>query len=250
MVDGDGVETTAPRSLRIFTTKRSRQRTIGVLVLVAVIFLAGSLVVDRYVPGLADVETLRGIILSFGALAPIAFVLIQAAQVVVAPVPGQLLGFVAGYLFGGLAGATYSLIGAALGSFVAFSISRRYGRPFVETVVYGPTLAAFDEACRDRGMLALFIIFLVPGLPDDVLCFAAGLTDLDIRKMVVVSVLGRIPGYGLVAFAGANLADGNTLETIVLVGVIAIVSIAGILQRDRILGWLGAETPTDPHDGG
>ena len=248
MTPGDGADTHAPRTLRVFTTKRSRQRTIGVLALLGAVLLGGSLLVDRYVPGLHDVDTLRDVVRSFGVLAPVALVLIQAAQVVVAPIPGQLLGFVAGYLFGGLAGATYSLLGAAIGSFVAFSISRRYGRPFVESVVFGPTLDAFDVACRDRGMVALFVIFLVPGLPDDVLCFAAGLTDLDVRKMVAVSVLGRIPGYLLVAYAGASLADGNTAETAVLVGVLAVVSLLGILQRDRILGWLRHETTPTPVD--
>ena len=237
-------EPASPRTLRVFTSSRTRRRTIEAFALIGLLFLSGSFLLQRYLPWITDGDALRTVIHSFGILAPLVFVVVQALQVVFAPIPGQLLGFAAGYLFGSVAGTAYSLLGAAIGSAVAFSLSRRYGRPFVEDVVYGPTLDAFDDVCRERGLYALFVIFLVPGIPDDVLCFAAGLTDLDVRKMVVVSVVGRLPGYLVVAVAGANLAAGHTGETVVLVGLVLVASAVGVLKRDRILGWLGAGTPT------
>jgi uncharacterized membrane protein YdjX (TVP38/TMEM64 family) len=238
----DETESTPPRSIRIFTSTRTRLATIEVLFALGVGFVALSLVLDRYIPELANPLAVRELILSYGVFSPLAFIALQATQVVVAPVPGQVLGFAGGYLFGGLAGTAYSLTGAALGSWIAFSLARRYGRPYVERVVYGPTLEAFDEACRTRGLLALFVVFLVPGLPDDVLCLVAGLTDLDIRKMVVVSVFGRLPGYSVVAFAGTSFAEGDQRGTALLLGLLLVASLGGWYRRRAILAWLGANS--------
>lgn len=248
----DSLQASAPRppaTLRIFTSSKTRCATIRILAVLGVVSLAATLALREYAPELTDPVALRTYVQSFGVLAPVVFILLQAAQVVFAPIPGQLLGFAAGYLFGSLAGTAYSLTGAAIGSFAAFMLSRRYGRPYVESVVYGPTLDRFDEVCRERGLVALFVIFLVPGLPDDVLCLAAGLTELDIEKMVVVSVVGRLPGHLLVAVAGANLAAGAVWETVVIVALLLVTSFVGWYRRNEILRWLGAESDTRERPG-
>ncbi|MEF8827066.1 MAG: hypothetical protein V5A34_11250 [Halapricum sp.] len=51
--------------------------------------------------------------------APLAFVLLQAVQVVIAPIPGQVLALASGWLFGLVWGTVYSIIGATLGSYTA-----------------------------------------------------------------------------------------------------------------------------------
>lgn len=135
---------------------------------------AGALLAAREPPWLADAERLRAFFLSFGVLAPVAFVLVQAAQVVVAPLPGQVLGFAAGYLFGAVAGTVLSVGGATLGTYLAVRLARRYGRPAVERLVRPTTIDQFDAAVEERGRLALLVVSLVPGLPDDAICLAAG----------------------------------------------------------------------------
>jgi uncharacterized membrane protein YdjX (TVP38/TMEM64 family) len=64
---------------------------------------------------------------SFGPFAPLVFMGIQFLQVLFAPIPGELTGFIGGFLFGTGAGFIYSTIGLTLGSWVAFLIARRLG---------------------------------------------------------------------------------------------------------------------------
>jgi len=96
-------------------------------------------------PQLTDPAWLRTRVAALGSLAPLAFVTLQTAQVVLAPIPGQLLGGVGGYLFGTLRGTAYSMAGVLLGSALVFAIARWYGRPYVERVVDG-VRAALDPA--------------------------------------------------------------------------------------------------------
>ena len=63
-----------------------------------------------------DYKKLRLFILSFGPFAAVAFIVIQSLQVVFAPVPGEITGFVGGLIFGNTWGAILSTIGLTLGS--------------------------------------------------------------------------------------------------------------------------------------
>src|SRR4030042_3383852 len=77
---------------------------------------------------LPDHHQLKGFILSFGIYSPLAFVLLQVVQGVVAPIPGGATEFLGGYLFGVKAGFVYSMIGLTLGSWFAFTIARMFAK--------------------------------------------------------------------------------------------------------------------------
>ena len=223
----------------VFVSARGRRRAVAVLlvyVLVAVVVTFG---LPRVFPQLTDPVAVRRTIRATGALAPVVFLVVQALQVLVAPIPGQVLGFVAGYLFGVFWGTVLSVAGATLGGYVAFLLSRRYGRPVVERLVRDDAIALFDSFSAEHGDVALFLVFLIPGLPDDAICFLAGVSDLRMRSFLVASVLGRLPGYFLVALAGARLAEARTAETAALLVALAVVSTLGYLARERVSRWLG-----------
>lgn len=224
--------------MKLFATRTHRNRTllrVGVLV---VLLVGATLTVRVVTPELFEPRALRAFVLGFGPFAPVVFVLLQATQVVVAPIPGQVVGLVGGYLFGPIWGAAYSLLGVALGSTVVFVLSRRYGRPYVERMIVPETVDEFDEFVDSAGLQGLFLVFLIPGLPDDAVCFLAGLTRIPIRWLVVVAVVGRAPGFLLVAVAGSDLAAGRASAALWLLGAVSLVSLVSYLYRDRIIAGL------------
>jgi uncharacterized membrane protein YdjX (TVP38/TMEM64 family) len=224
---------------RAVTVVREHGRLVAALVVLVGLGLATTVLVPALVPRVVDPVALRAWVRSFGAWAPAAFVLLAAGQVVLAPVPGQVTAAIGGFLFGVLAGTTYGLLGAAVGTYVAMRLARRFGRPFVERVVPAETVAEFDAATREHGLLALFVVFLVPGLPDDAICFLAGVSDVDVRKAVVVSILGRAPGFLLSTVAGAGVATGQYVVVGAALGVLAAASVLAVQYRERLLRWLG-----------
>nr|WP_303647646.1 VTT domain-containing protein [Haloarchaeobius sp. HME9146] len=156
-------------------------------------------------------------------------------QVVVAPVPGQVLAFTAGYLFGAGPGFAYSMTGATVGTYLALLLARRYGRPYVERVVTPDALDRFDDFLGEYGLAGVFVVFLLPGFPDDVICFAAGMSDLDVRKLVLVSVAGRTPGYLVLVFSGAGLAQEQVYQSVGLLVAAGCVGIALFWKREVLL---------------
>lgn len=180
----------------------------------------------------------RELVAQAGPWGPVVFILMQIGQVLVAPVPGQVTGFVGGFLFGPLLGTVYTTIGAAIGFTLIFALARKLGRPFVEYFVDEKILRKFDYLAESKGTFVLFIIFLLPAFPDDVICYIAGLTNIKIRTLVFISLLGRLPGNALLSLTGAGVAESNMQLVFAIAIFMAVVGAAAYWQRKRIEAWV------------
>ncbi len=138
-----------------------------------------------------------------GVWGPLVLIGLIVAQTVVAPIPGVVLNLVAGYLYGWGLGFLYSWLGLAAGSALAMALARFAGRPVVARLVTDPALARFDRLAQRGGLRFFLLAFLIPGLPDDVLCFVAGLTRLPLRILWLLSVTARLPGLSMAVWLGA-----------------------------------------------
>lgn len=150
-------------------------------------------------------ESIREFVKGAGVFGPLVFMLLQVVQVVVAPIPGQITGLVGGYLFGPV-GLVFSLIGAAIGFTIVFLLARKFGRPLVEKIFSKKIISKFDYITNSKGTFVLFLIFLLPTFPDDLICYLAGLTKIPIRQLIAVSVAGRLPGFLVLNLMGSGLA--------------------------------------------
>ena len=176
------------------------------------------------VPSLHDPAAIHQYVSRFGPLAPLVFVTVQALQVIVAPVPAQVLAVAGGYLFGAWQGALFRLVGVTIGSAVAFALSRRYGRPYVRRLIGPQRLARFDSFVDRSGVTGVFLLFLIPGpWPDDVVCFVAGVSTIPFRTLVVLAVVGRGPSLFVASFLGAELVT-NQFLTVAVAGAILLVA--------------------------
>ena len=164
---------------------------------------------------------LSALVDSFGAAKPWAYLGLQVAQVLFAPIPGQLIGLLGGYFFGFWQGLFLSMAGLAIGSLTAMGIARLLGEKVVRRLVPGRFLEKFDHLVKGGGLWNFFMVFLLPALPDDAICFMAGLTRLPIPHLVAVSVLGRLPGTAVFLFVGASVGGDMRAANIVLAVAVA-----------------------------
>jgi uncharacterized membrane protein YdjX (TVP38/TMEM64 family) len=173
-----------------------------------------------------------------GPFGPIVFIILQALQVVAAPIPGEATGILGGYLFGTLPGLIYSTIGLTLGSCLAFGLGRWLGLPFVRRFVRQETYHKFDFLTRARGELVVFLLFLIPGFPKDILCFLLGASPLPFGTFFLVSTVGRIPGTWLLSIQGTQVRGQQYVSLFVLLVLLAVALLVLHLNRDRLFDWM------------
>jgi uncharacterized membrane protein YdjX (TVP38/TMEM64 family) len=224
----------------VFTSPAARRSAALRLALLAGGLVAVTAGLWVLVPSATDPAWVRRRLAGLGRYAPVAFVVLQTLQVIVAPIPGQVLGGVAGYLFGAPLGVTYSMIGVTTGSAAVFVLSRRFGRPYVERVIDPDRLAQWDAFFERSGTVGLFGLFLLPTFPDDLLCAVAGLADVRLRTFLVLVVVGRTPSFLIAAYVGTRVADGAVVAAVTVAGVLIVLSAGVYHVRDRVFARLRA----------
>ncbi|RDZ64020.1 TVP38/TMEM64 family protein [Haloferax sp. Atlit-12N] len=224
---------------RLFDSVAARNAALVRVGAVAAAFAAVAVGVAVFAPRLADPAWVRSAVESTGPFAPLVFVGIQTLQVVFAPIPGQALAAVGGYLFGTVAGTAYSMVGVVAGSAIVFLLARRFGRPVVERLVADDVLARFDGFADRRGVAGLFVLFLLPAFPDDALCALAGLSPLRLRTLVVLVAVGRLPTFALAAAAGQSAGAANYEAVALLVGISVVASAVVYRYRDELATRVG-----------
>ena len=201
------------------------------------VVLAAVLITRYWQPLLALVseqEFLREWIAGFGWAAPIALIVVQAVQVVVAPIPGQVVGLVSGYLFGVVWGTVYSMAGILLGAWAVMALARKLGRPFVQRFLPAQHLAKFDSLTQRGGPTAFFLLFLLPFVPDDSISILAGLTSIPIPLLMVLAAIGRFPSILASSFIGDRSGSLTLAQWALLGGISLAVGIPVLVYRQRL----------------
>jgi uncharacterized membrane protein YdjX (TVP38/TMEM64 family) len=185
------------------------------------------------VPGLVD---LRRSIDSLGPSAPVVFVLIYTAAVLL-PVPKSVLSAAAGLAFGVPMGIALVLTGATVGAVGAFGLARVLGRDAVcrlesrlESQLAHGQLERLDALLERHGVLAALVVRLLPVMPFTPLNYACGVTAMRLRHYVVGTVLGLIPGTSLLVVLGSA---GTRLSPWALIG-----GSAGFAASSLTVGYL------------
>lgn len=155
-----------------------------------------------------DQASIREYISSFGGWAPVASISLMVLQVVLAPIPASVIQLSNGVVFGIFGGALLNFIGQMAGATVAFFISRSLGRSTAERLAGRIDEHGVVEHWLDRwGARALLVVRMVPGMPSDFVSYLMGLTNMPVRRYLIVSAIGYIPQSLAYAWLGDYATD-------------------------------------------
>ena len=194
-------------------------------------------------------EALRAALHGWGIFAPLIFIGMQALQVLIAPIPGEVTGFLGGFVFGEWLGLAYSMLGLTAGSLLAFAVGRWLGGAFIQRLVSPAAWARLGFVVEAEGAILCFLLYLIPGLPKDLLCYLFGLSPMPFWLFALTSTLGRLPGTWVLSAEGARTASGHYVEMALILGIVAAFGVPLYATRHWILarchGRVAASTPAD-----
>jgi uncharacterized membrane protein YdjX (TVP38/TMEM64 family) len=220
-------------------SKLRRWWPVALIALAILILLAGPPAWREFLALLSEAERLKAALLSLGPLAPLAYIVLYALQIVAAPIPGSPFALASGYVFGPIAGGAYSLIAAAIGLTIALALSRRLGRPFVERLAGASALARWEQALGTDSAVVWFVIFLMP--IGDAGYYLAGLSRARLQRVVVAGVLARAPNQFLMSYVGAQTGESLILWLVGLTLLSAMILLVwrrwGVQIQARVLAF-------------
>lgn len=209
-------------------------------VLLAVLTVIVVLLLIKYIPKIIELTTspekFRSYIFSLGHVGILVFIFFQMLQVVIAPIPGEIIQVAGGYIYGTAFGTFYSTLGMMLGSIVVFYFTRFIGASFMENLLKKPKFKWLTKIMHSNKLYAfMLVMFAVPGLPKDFIVYFAGLTPVKASKFFIILLLGRLPWLIASVYIGASVQHKNYTCTIAVSLIALIALILGLMYKDKLI---------------
>ncbi len=181
---------------------------------------------------------LRALVKGWGGWAPVGIIILQAVQIAVAPLPGNVVAFACGYALGTWPTIIWLMLGVLLGATVDFLLTRLLGRRLLKYLVPAEQLRRLDAVILRRGTFYVFLLLLVPNPFGDWIYYLAGLTPLPLPVFLILVLVARLPSNLIECALGAGATRFGWQQWALLGLIAAALSVGYFLNQRRIEQFL------------
>lgn len=172
-----------------------------------------------------------------GVLGFLILFILQVTQIFLIIIPGEPIEILAGMCYGPVWGTIFIMASAGIISAMIFFLVRKYGKNFVYNFCNKEKIAKIENSKLFKNPkkieIIMFVLFLLPGTPKDLLVYIAGLLPINPTKFILISIFARFPSVISSTLAGANLVVGDWKKSIILYLAIVLVAILVILIANK-----------------
>lgn len=179
--------------------------TLGLIAAVVVLALAtqtGQNIVQATLDG--NSRELRRELLALGVGGVLVLLAVILAHAIL-PFPSELATGTAGFVYGFWAAVPMMLVFWLASALLAYWIAERFGRPLARRLVGERRLRRAEEFVARGGAAPLLSLRLIPLVPYNAVCYAAGITRVPLGRYAWTTVAGITPLTVLVAYLGSRL---------------------------------------------
>ena len=216
--------------------------SLGLLIVMAVQLLP---LIREVVANTADESSVVAYIEAYGARGVPVLISLSALQVILLVIPAPAVGVLTGLCYGALWGPLIFLAGCAIGNLFVFVSVRQLSGIITPHVRHRPKhkkLLSKEQLEKiKRPELAVFLFFLIPGLPKSALPYLFATTKISLLKYMAASVAGSAPAAVMYALLGDHISKGNYTTAIVIAAVVLVVILTILLFKNKIMNKIMQE---------
>ena len=163
------------------------------------------------------------------------YIILQIAQIVISVLPGQFFQLAAGYLYTFWPALLFSCIGAFLGTTITFWLAKGLGSDFVHIFFEKDKTEDYVKRLNSKKAYTIvFLLYAIPGIPKDVVSYAAGLSEMKYKPFIILSTIGRLPGMMGSIIIGSMWHKEEYVGTIILAIIAVVAFCTCIIYRKRL----------------
>ncbi len=164
---------------------------------------------------------------------------LQFLQILICLIPGEPIQIASSYLYGIVPGYLISIIGAFFGAIAAYKLAELIGKNAVHQIFGEEKVEEYRKHLNGgRAMAIVLIIYIIPGIPKDLVAYVAGISEMKLVPFLILSTIGRSPGMLGSLLMGVLLESKNYAALAALFTVACLITIACIIKRRQILSIL------------
>ena len=159
-------------------------------------------------------------------------IVLQAIQIIICILPGQPIQLASSYMYG----YCISIIGAIIGCLITYRLAHFLGVDAMHIIFGEEKVQNYMKKLNSgKALTIVFLIYLVPGIPKDLMSYIAGISNIELKPFLLVSTLGRSPGILGSLLIGYFWARKNYIG----IGIVAVIMLLlfgwCVRNRERIV---------------
>lgn len=160
----------------------------------------------------------------------VALMSLISLQIVFAFLPGEPLELATGYLFGSWLGTFICLVGSLIGTCIVYFIVKILKRNIIDMMFKNEKVEEVIQLfSSNKGLFWIFILFLIPGTPKDIMTYVASMGNIDFKIWLILTTVGRIPSVVTSTFLAESLKNGEIWSTVNICIITVILVITGMI---------------------
>ncbi|MFX0142924.1 MAG: TVP38/TMEM64 family protein [Candidatus Hodarchaeota archaeon] len=120
------------------------------------------------------------------------FIGIMTIQGLLVPIPSEVVLLATGMIWGWFLGGILGVIGSMAAALLCFYVSKRGGRPLAKKFVGDKAIDMADDLIHKYGIKAIIVSRLIPFISFDVISYASGLVDIELKKYTIGTLIGSV----------------------------------------------------------
>ena len=219
-----------------YQKRRKIVGSVSLILFLTVIILLTLLFIRVLSPYMSSSETFHQFLESYGWKGRFILFGLQIVQVIVAFIPGEIIELGAGYAYGAFEGTLICLAGIAVASSALILLTKKWGVRLVELFISRERIHQLRFINSERKLQRLiFLLFLIPGTPKDVLTYFVGLTDITLSQFLFISLIARIPSVLSSTISGQLLGKENYYTAIIVYTITGLFSLIGYFLYNKVV---------------
>lgn len=147
-------------------------------------------------------EAIKEHILAFGNLSKVIFVLINYVQTTLIPISNIPTILAGKFIFGPFQASILTFIGVFFGSLTTFAFGKLFGKKAIYWIFGQERIEKYMAMAKGREKLVIFLMLLLPGFPDDIICIIAGITNMSWLFYILAVLFTRSIPIFMTAYLG------------------------------------------------
>lgn len=169
-------------------------------------------------------DTLVNILMKYKEKSMMIYFFVCFLQPIVLPLPEAVTVMTGSLVFGRFNGAIIGFLGTILGIISMFLISRYTSQKFIKNMVSENKLEKFNQYIKKNETLIILLLFIVPILPDEIICVGTGITKINGYKFIIIAILSKLITAFTLSYS-IELIKFNPLSIVI----IALISISFVI---------------------
>ncbi|MBE4906531.1 VTT domain-containing protein [Bacillus luteolus] len=171
-------------------------------------------------------------------IATLIFFLICFLQPILLPIPEAATVTAGSAILGAFPAACISFAGTLSGIIVMYFIAKIGGQKLIRKFVKEKQIQQYERYVSKNETSILLILFIIPILPDEIICVGAGLGGVNIKKFVIIAAISKILTSFSLAYSldfAQSMSLTNSQLLLFIIGIASIIMLTSILRNKLLL---------------